>query len=65
MEEVGENTKSGPDIGVAGWFVTQNDGGTLGDGASDGDALLLPAVTFATLPRLTAASAGPVPNPYR
>ena len=30
-----------------------------------GDALLLPAVTFATLPRLTAASAGRVPNPYR
>jgi hypothetical protein len=30
-----------------------------------GDELLLPAVTFATLPRLTAASAGRVPNPYR
>ena len=26
--------------------------------------LLLPAVTFATLPLLTAASAGRVPNPY-
>jgi len=25
---------------------------------------LLPAVTFATLPRLTAASGGQVPNPY-
>jgi hypothetical protein len=32
---------------------------------ADGDTLLLPAVTFATLPRLTAASAGRVPNPYR
>lgn len=27
--------------------------------------LLLPAVTFATLPMLTAASGGKVPNPYR
>jgi hypothetical protein len=26
--------------------------------------MLLPAVTFVTLPRLTAASAGRVPNPY-
>ena len=30
----------------------------------DGRELLLPAVTFATLPLLTAASAGRVPNPY-
>ena len=31
-----------------------------------GDAdLVLPAVTFATLPTLTAASGGQVPNPYR
>ena len=29
-----------------------------------GDEVLLPAVTFATLPRLTAASGGQVPNPY-
>jgi len=31
---------------------------------ADGDEVLLPAVTFATLPRLTAASGGQVPNPY-
>jgi Bacterial PH domain len=31
----------------------------------DGRELLLPAVTFATLPKLTEASAGRVPNPYR
>jgi hypothetical protein len=30
----------------------------------DGRDLLLPAVTFATLPRLTQASGGRVPNPY-
>ena len=31
-----------------------------------GDAdMVLPAVTFATLPTLTAASGGQVPNPYR
>ncbi|HEX7430122.1 MAG TPA: PH domain-containing protein [Mycobacterium sp.] len=30
----------------------------------DGRELLLPAVTFATLPLLTEASAGRVPNPY-
>jgi hypothetical protein len=30
----------------------------------DGSDLLLPAVTFATLPLLTKASAGRVPNPY-
>jgi hypothetical protein len=30
-----------------------------------GRELLLPAVTFATLPKLTEASAGRVPNPYR
>jgi Bacterial PH domain len=29
-----------------------------------GDELRLPAVTFATLPRLTEVSAGRVPNPY-
>jgi len=32
---------------------------------ADGDEVLLPAVTFTTLPRLTAASGGRVPNPYR
>ena len=32
---------------------------------ASGDELLLPAVTFTTLPRLTAASGGRVPNPYR
>lgn len=32
---------------------------------SNGDQLRLPAVTFATLPLLTAASNGRVPNPYR
>ena len=32
---------------------------------SDGSRLRLPAVTFATLPLLTAVSAGRVPNPYR
>ena len=30
-----------------------------------GDEVLLPAVTFTTLPRLTAASGGRVPNPYQ
>ena len=30
----------------------------------DGGLLLLPAVTFATLPQLTEISAGRVPNPY-
>jgi Bacterial PH domain len=30
-----------------------------------GEEVRLPAVTFATLPQLTAASAGRVPNPYR
>ena len=30
----------------------------------DGAQVMLPAVTFATLPRLTAASGGRVPNPY-
>ena len=32
---------------------------------SDGSELRLPAVTFATLPLLTAASGGRVPNPYQ
>ncbi len=32
---------------------------------TDESDMLLPAVTFATLPRLTAASGGRVPNPYR
>lgn len=31
----------------------------------DGSTVQLPAVTFATLPMLTAASGGQVPNPYR
>jgi hypothetical protein len=31
---------------------------------SDGSELVLPAVTFSTLPLLTAASGGRVPNPY-
>ncbi|MFY9918473.1 MAG: PH domain-containing protein, partial [Mycobacterium sp.] len=31
---------------------------------SDDGELLLPAVTFATLPQLTEVSAGRVPNPY-
>ncbi|ORB86218.1 hypothetical protein B1987_23350 [Mycobacterium kansasii] len=31
----------------------------------DGTELRLPAVTFSTLPQLTEASAGRVPNPYR
>ncbi|WP_025738311.1 PH domain-containing protein [Mycobacterium genavense] len=31
----------------------------------NGTELRLPAVTFATLPQLTAASSGRVPNPYR
>lgn len=31
----------------------------------DGSELTLPAVTFATLPLLTSASGGRVPNPYR
>jgi hypothetical protein len=32
---------------------------------TDGTELRLPAVTFATLPLLTEASSGRVPNPYR
>lgn len=32
---------------------------------TDGGEFLLPAVTFTTLPQLTAASGGRVPNPYR
>jgi len=32
---------------------------------TDGNEVLLPAVTFTMLPRLTAASDGRVPNPYR
>ncbi|MCK0175013.1 MULTISPECIES: PH domain-containing protein [Mycobacteriaceae] len=32
---------------------------------ADGTDVTLPAVTFGTLPQLTAASAGRVPNPYR
>ena len=32
---------------------------------TDQSDMLLPAVTFATLPRLTAASGGRVPNPYQ
>ena len=32
---------------------------------TDGTELRLPAVTFVTLPLLTEASAGRVPNPYR
>lgn len=31
---------------------------------TDGSELVLPAVTFSTLPLLTAASGGRVPNPY-
>lgn len=31
---------------------------------TDESSMVLPAVTFATLPRLTAASRGRVPNPY-
>ncbi|WP_262490917.1 PH domain-containing protein [Mycobacterium simiae] len=31
----------------------------------DGSELRLPAVTFSTLPQLTKASSGRVPNPYR
>ena len=31
---------------------------------ADGDDVVLPAVTFATLPQLTEASGGRVPNPY-
>ncbi|OBI03094.1 PH domain-containing protein [Mycolicibacter nonchromogenicus] len=31
----------------------------------DGETVRLPAVTFATLPLLTEASGGRVPNPYR
>lgn len=32
---------------------------------TDGSAMVLPAVTFTALPRLTAASGGRVPNPYQ
>jgi len=32
---------------------------------TDGSEITLPAVTFATLPLLTAASGGRVPNPYQ
>jgi len=42
-----------------------NRGGWARACRAGGETLLLPAVTFATLPRLTTASAGRVPNPYR
>jgi len=37
----------------------------LKNGLKNGKELRLPAVTFATLPLLTEASSGRVPNPYR
>ncbi len=37
----------------------------LKSGLKNGKELRLPAVTFATLPQLTEASSGRVPNPYR
>jgi hypothetical protein len=41
------------------------DGGSWGSAhLKDGSDVRLPAVTFATLPQLTAATAGRVPNPY-
>jgi len=39
--------------------------GKDGQDGQDGKEMVLPAVTFATLPLLTGASAGRVPNPYR
>jgi hypothetical protein len=41
-----------------------NRGGWARACLAGGTRMLLPAVTFATLPILTAASAGVVPNPY-
>jgi membrane protease YdiL (CAAX protease family) len=57
------STKTVPWSQIEGLRFTR--GGWARACGAGGDALLLPAVTFATLPRLTAASAGRVPNPYR
>jgi hypothetical protein len=57
------STKTVPWSQIEGLRFTR--GGWARACGAGGDALLLPGVTFATLPRLTAASAGRVPNPYR
>lgn len=41
-----------------------NRGGWAQACGSGGEEMMLPAVTFSTLPRLAAASGGKVPNPY-
>ena len=58
---VGSETVAWDDIdglhfGKGSWAIAQ---------LKDGRQLRLPAVTFATLPLLTEASGGRVPNPYR
>ena len=54
-ETVGWDEIDGLRFGKASWAYAQ---------LKDGRQLRLPAVTFATLPLLTAASGGRVPNPY-
>ena len=42
-EKFGENDFGRGDVQVAGWFVGEQDGGFVGEGAGDGDALLFAA----------------------
>jgi Bacterial PH domain len=54
-EEVAWDDVEGLRFGKGSWALAQ---------LKDGSQLRLPAVTFATLPLLTEASGGRVPNPY-
>ena len=54
-ETVAWNEVDGLQFGRSSWASAQ---------LKDGRKLRLPAVTFATLPQLTEASGGRVPNPY-
>jgi hypothetical protein len=55
-ETVAWDDIEGLHFGKGSWAIAQ---------LKDGRQLRLPAVTFATLPLLTEASGGRVPNPYR
>jgi hypothetical protein len=55
-ETVAWDDIDGLHFGKGSWAIAQ---------LKDGRQLRLPAVTFATLPLLTEASGGRVPNPYR
>jgi PH (Pleckstrin Homology) domain-containing protein len=55
-QTVGWDDIAGLRFGKASWAYAQ---------LKDGGELRLPAVTFSTLPLLTEASGGRVPNPYR